>query len=162
MPHNVEQQVVGVLDIIVCREVEPATESGEIDTDVRAQGAFPLQVGIADGHRYSTGALTVIVRAVIAVSGQRLIGVEIDIAQISYAGTKLQQLDRQALHELLIVQVPSSTCAPERCKTAVPAELRRTFIAINQIEKILVVPYRVGIDEESHAGRACVGRPVRS
>ena len=48
------------------------------------------------------------------------------------------------------MQVPTATHTPERGEARVLTELRRTFVAVDQIQEVLIVPHRVGVHEEAH------------
>ena len=79
-----------------------------------------------------------------------MVGLERDVTQIAHTRTKLEQRHAAAFHEVLVVQVPTRTGAPERREARVLTELRRTFVAVDQVQEVLVVPHRVGIHEEAH------------
>lgn len=148
---HVEQQLVGVLDVIVEREVPPSLEHGQVHTDVGREGALPRQVGVADGDGHGADALVVVILSLVLVRGHGLVRREAHVAGVAHAGTQLEQLHGDTLHEALLVDVPSAADTPERCEAFVLSELRRAFVAVDDVEEVLLVPHGVDVDEEADA-----------
>ena len=146
----VHEQVVRILNIGVETQVEAAFEHREVNTHVAAQRAFPAQVGVTDRLGDRADALAVVQTRRVIVGRDGLVGLERDVTQITHTRAEFEQRHAATLHEVLVVQVPTRTGTPERSEARVLTELRRTFVAVDQVEEVLIVPHRVGIHEEAH------------
>ena len=71
------------------------------------------------------------------------------LPQVTDARTEFEQFDALALEERFVVNVPTSTHTPEGSEASVLTKLRRTFVAVNQVEEYLLLPNRVEVGEEA-------------
>ncbi len=144
------EQRVGVLDIIVEREVEAVAQGGDVGTNVVVDGLLPCQLAVAKAADDDTRTKDVGHQAVEHVCGVSLVSREVLVARVAHRAAELQHLeDAIVAHPALVVDVPAQAHRPRGAETVVGAKHGGTVVAQVEVEQVAVVVGVAAVEVET-------------
>ena len=104
------EQWVGVLDVVIKRQIQTVAQRGDISSHVVVDGLLPCQIVVAQAVDDDTGTEYVGHQTVEHIGGIGLVGREVLVARITHRGTQLEHLENAVLlHPLFVVDIPTQT-----------------------------------------------------